>query len=219
MVKKSKLTKKVLRKFIKQNKSTKFIAHYFHVSERTLYRRIRKWNLKDIRAKGRKKIPIVKPIPIPRGWVTSASYINKLNKQYHFTNITYLPTKYVNTDTRVCSNKKGNPKGKFVSCTLYYVAYESQLYFLYPMKIKYSRKSVSFNEIYHYFSNRSFDLLKAKLKNTTIEPIDLVALHFIAKTEESIPETTKLKNHGFLMQKLNAKHSGRKKRVKHEQKR
>jgi len=210
--KKPKLTKRALRKYVKLNKSTRFIAQYFRVSQRTIYRRIKKWNLKDIRPKGRKPLPIVKPIPIPKGWVTSASYINKLNKQYHFTNITYLPTKYVNTDTRVCSDKKENPKGKFVSCTIYYVAFESQLYFLYPMQVKYSRKGVSFNEIYHYFSNRAFDLLKAKLKKTTIEPIDLAGFHFIAKTEKPIPEIAKMKPHDFMMRKLNGKHGGRKRR-------
>jgi len=180
---KPKLTKKALRKFVKQNKSTKFIAHYFHVSQRTLYRRIQKWKLKGIRPIGRKKIPVVKRIPIPEGWITSGSYINKLNMQYHFRNITYLPTRYVNTDTRVCSNRKRNPKRKFASCTVYYVAFESQLYFLYPMQISYSRKPVSFNEIYHFISNRAYDLLNAKLKGSGIEVIEIVAFHFFTKTK------------------------------------
>lgn len=214
--KKPKLTKTALRKYVKQNKSTRFIAQYFHVSERTLYRRIQKWNLKGLRPKGRKPLPIVKPIPIPEGWITSDSYIDKLNKQYHFTNITYLPTKYVNTNTRVCSDKKENPKGKFESCTIYYVALHSDYYFLYPMQIQYSRKGASFDEIYHYFSNKGFDLIKAKTKNIlNFYPIDISAFHFIAKIEESIPEGTKLKNHAFLMRKLNGKHIGRKRRRKH----
>jgi len=183
VTKRLKLTKKVLRKFVKQNKSTKFIAHYFRVSERTLYRRIQKWNLKGIRPKGRKKIPIVKPIPIARGWITSASYIKNLNKQYHFRNITYLPSRYVNTDTRVCSNRKENPKTKFGSCTVYYVAFESQLYFLYPMQISYSRKRVSFNEIYYFISNRAYDLLNAKLRGSGIEVIEIVGFHFFSKTK------------------------------------
>lgn len=181
MVRKLKLTKRILKRFVKDNKSTRFIAHYFHVSQRTIYRRIKKWNLKGIRPLGRKKIPIVKPISIPEGWVTSASYINKLNQQYHFVNITYLPTKYVNTNTRVCSNRKQNPKRKFTICTVYYVAFESQLYFLYPIQIKYSRKPVSFDEIYHFISNRAFDLIKAKLKTSDILVVEIVAFHFFRK--------------------------------------
>lgn len=184
MARKIKLTKKALHTLVKQNKSSRFIAHYFHVSKRTLYRRIKKWNLKGIRPKGRKPIKIVKPIPIPRGWVTSASYVKKLNKQYGFRNITYLPTRYVNTNTRVCSNRKRNPKRKFASCTVYYVAFESQLYFLYPMQINYSRESVSFNEIYQFISNRAYDLLKVKLKGSGIEVVEIVALHFFIKNRD-----------------------------------
>lgn len=183
MTRKTKLTKRNLSKLVKQNKSTRFIAQYFHVSVRTIYRRIAKWNLKGIRKHGRKPIPLVKPIPIPKGWILSATYIDKLNRQYQFRNITFLPTKYVNTKTRVCSNEKRNPKGEFTTCTVYYVAFESQLYFLYPMKIAYSRKPKSFNEIYHFMSNRAFDLLNSKLRGSGIQVIEIVALHFFSKNK------------------------------------
>lgn len=208
MARKIKLTKQALRKLVKQNKSSRFIAHYFHVSERTLYRRIKKWNLKGIRPKGRKPIRIVEPIPIPKGWVTSASYIKKLDKQYHFRNITYLPTRYVNTDTRVCSNRKRNPKRKFAVCTVYYVAFESQLYFLYPLQIIYSRKPVSFNEIYHFISNRAYDLLNTKLKASGIEVIEVVALHFYIIKKRSVLKGQVLLNSDTITKNLNHRPRG-----------
>lgn len=212
MTKKHKLTKKLLRRFITQNKSTRFIAHYFHVSQRTIYRRVKKWNLKGIRPKGRKPIRVVKPIPIPKGWVTSSSYIKKLDRQYHFRNITYLPTRYVNTDTRVCSNRKRNPKRKFASCTVYYVAFESQLYFLYPLQINYSREPVSFNEIYHFISNRAYDLLNTKLKASGIEVIEVVALHFFTKKKKQALKGLTVLNSDATIRKLNHQHQGRKRR-------
>ncbi|MBZ9572384.1 hypothetical protein KJA15_03575 [Patescibacteria group bacterium] len=186
MARQPKLTKRALKRYVKLNKSTRFIAGYFKVSERTVYRRIKKYGLKDIRPKGRKPLPIVKPIPIPRGWSTSNSYINKLNKQYDFRNITFLPTRYVNTISLVCSNRKRNPRRKFTTCTVYYVAFESQLYFLYPMQIKYSREPKSFDEIYHYISNNAHELLTTKLKGQDIEVVEIVAFHFYNKPNNTI---------------------------------
>lgn len=179
MGRKLKLTKRNLKRFVQENKSTKFIAGYYKVSERTIYRRVVKWNLKGIRPKGRKPLPIVEPIAIPKGWITANRYLSKLNKQYHFRNITFFPKRYVNTNTLVCSNRKRNPRGKYASCTVYYVAFESQLYFLYPNKIGYSAKAVSFNEIYRFMKNKAHDLLTAKMKNTNLEVIEVVAFDFL----------------------------------------
>ena len=185
-----KLTKRTLTRFIKENKATKFIAGYFKVSERTIYYRIKKHGLKGIRKRGKKPLPIVKPVPIPKGWITANSYINKLNRQYYFRNITFLPTRYINTNTLVCSNRKREPKRKFTICTVYYVAFESQLYFLYPIQIKYSRKPVSFDEIYHYVRNRAYDLITAKLKGSSIEVVEIVAYHFFIKNRHVSKGTT-----------------------------
>jgi len=213
MVRKLQLTEKALKRYVKQNKSTRFIAGYFRVSERTLYRRIKKYGLKDIRPKGRKPFPVVKPIPIPKGWVTSNSYINKLNKQYDFRNITFLPTRYVNTISLVCSNRKRNPRRKFTTCTVYYVAFESQLYFLYPMQIKYSRKPVSFDEIHHYVSNRAYELITKKLKGSGIELVELVAFHFFVKSNNRTFKGTTDEAYPSTLEKLNPKNQWRKKQI------
>lgn len=185
---KKKVSKRLLRKFIKQNKATKWIALYFRVSERTVYRRIREYGLKGIRPHGKK--PIIKKPPIikiPRGWLPIKKYIDLLNESYGFQNIQYPPTKYVDTETRICSNAQHNPKGKFTTCTVYYVALESELFFLYTIQYRYSNVGVSLDEIYHYFSNNAYEMLSLSLETTGIEVIDIVAFHFISKSGSQKP--------------------------------
>lgn len=199
------ISKRLLKKFIKQNKPTRFIAGFFKVSERTIYRRIKKHGLKGIRKVGKKPLPILKPISIPKGWITANSYINKLNRQYYFRNITFLPTRYINTDTLVCSNRKKEPKRKFTICTVYYVAFESQLYFLYPIQIKYSRKPVSFDEIYYYVKNRSYDLITAKLRGSGIEVVEIVAYHFYIKSNHNSLKKSVSETRQTILQKADSK--------------
>jgi hypothetical protein len=185
---KKKIPRGLLSKFVKRNKATKWIAQYFKVSQRTIYRRIKEYGLKGLRPKGKKLIPKkVRRIPKLRGWVLASKYIDSLDRQYHFLNVQYLPTKYVNTYSLTCSDHKRNPKGKFTTCTVYYVALESAMYFLYAIQYRYSEEGVSFDEIYHYFSNNAMDMLRLSLEGKDIEIIDLVAFHFMFKPEEMKP--------------------------------
>jgi len=180
-----KIPKRLLAKFVKQNKATKWIAHYFKVSERTVYRRIKEYGLKGIRKRGRKRLAVEIPIvEKPRIWIPTKEYIDELNKIYHFQNINYPPTKYINAQTRVCSNTRYNPKGKFTNCTVYYIAYVSKLFFLYNVQYKYSEQGVSFDEIYNYYRENAFDMLTLSLEGTDIEVIDIIAFHFFFKPKE-----------------------------------
>jgi hypothetical protein len=186
---KRKIDKRSLSKFVKQNKGNKWIAHHFRVSPRTISRRIKECNLKGIRKKGRKPFfKIRKPIKIRfKRWTLTKKYIDSLNSSYHFLNIQYPPTKYVNTWSFVCSDHKANPRGKFTTSSVYYVALQSEAYFLYAVQYRYSEQGVSFSEIYHYFSNNAMDMLRLSLEGTDIEIIDLVAFHFTLKSGLSQP--------------------------------
>jgi transposase len=182
---KIKIPKRQLAKFIKQNKATKWIAHYFKVSERTIYRAIKEYGLKGIRKRGRK--PFAVEIPVvekPRIWIPTKQYIDELTKIYHFQNIQYPPTKYVNAQTGICSNAQHNPRGKFTTCTIYYIALESKLFFLYTIQYRYSEHGVSLEEIYNYFKENALDMLALSLENTGIEVVDIIAYHFTAKPKE-----------------------------------
>jgi hypothetical protein len=174
-----------LGKFVRQNKPTRFIAGYFKVSERTIYRRIKEYGLKGIRKHGRK--PLTKnfrAIQKSCVWVYVKRYIDKLHGLYHFHNIQYPPTKYINAQTRVCSSFQHNPRGKFTTCTVYYVALESQITFLYAVQYRYSEKAVSFQEIHRYFSTFISDILALSLEDTGIEVLDIIAFHFFLKSRE-----------------------------------
>ena len=180
-----KIPKRLLAKFVKQNKATKWIAHYFKCSERTIYRKIKEYGLKGIRKRGRKRFAVEIPIvEKPRIWIPTKEYIDELNKIYHFQNIVYPPTKYVNAQTGICSNAKHNPKGKFTTCTVYYIALESKLFFLYPIQYRYSDKGVSLEEIYNYFRENAREMLALSLENTGIEVVDIIAYHFTEKPLE-----------------------------------
>ena len=181
---KRKIDKRSLSKFVKQNKGNKWIAQHFKVSQRTVCRRIKEHGLTGIRKKGRKPLlKVRKPIKLRfKRWTLTKKYIDSLNNQFRFLNIQYPPTKYVNTYTLVCSDRKANPRGKFTTSSVYYVALQSEAYFLYAIKYRYSEQGVSFNEIYHYFSNNAMDMLRLSLEGTDIEIIDLVAFHFTLKS-------------------------------------
>jgi hypothetical protein len=185
---KMKIDKRSLSKFVKQNKGNKWIAKHFKASQRTISRRINEYGLKGIRKRGRKPfLRLKKPIKIRfKRWALTRNYIDSLNSLYHFLNIQYPPTKYVSTYTLVCSDRQANPKGKFTTCSVYYVALQSEAYFLYTIQYRYSETGVSFNEIYHYFSNNAMDMLRLSLERTDIEIIDLTAFHFTLKS--SLPQ-------------------------------
>jgi transposase len=185
---KKKIPKGLLSKFVKRNKATKWIAHYFKVSSRTIYRRIKEYGLKGLRPKGKKpSAKKIRKIKKPRGWVLTKKYIDNLDRQYQFLNIQYPPTKYVNTYTLTCSDHKRNPKGEFTTCTVYYIALESAMHFLYAIQYRYSEDPVTYEEIHHYFSNNAMDMLRLSLEGREIEIVDLVAFHFTYKTETKEP--------------------------------
>lgn len=177
------ISKRQLKKFIKQNKSTRFIAGYFQISERTTYRRIRKYGLKNIRPKGRKPF-VRKPEPPvkKKEWIPTIGYIDCLNQTYHFQNINYPRSRYINPKTRVCSNRKGNPKGKFTTIGVYFIALASDVYFIYRIGIRYSEKPVSFRQIYKWAKNNAYDLIVEKMELTDIFVEDLVGFTFYEAT-------------------------------------
>jgi ribosomal protein S6 len=97
---KKKIGKRLLSKFVKRNKATKWIAQYFKVSPRTIDRRVKEYGLKGLRPKGRKPLlKKIRKIKKPRGWVLTKNYIDNLDRQYHFLNIQYPPT---NMRTLLC---------------------------------------------------------------------------------------------------------------------
>lgn len=146
-----------LGKWVKRNKSNRAIAGYFKVSESTIKRRIRQYGLKGIRSKGRKPYLRIKRrrLPEPKDeWIDVKKHFDLLDRQYHFIQPRYPPHKYINPKTKVCSFKRGNPKGKYTTVGIYFVTLQSKVYFLYYTRIRYSRKPVPFQEIYSWISGR-----------------------------------------------------------------
>lgn len=186
MSKKRVISKPELERFVRQNKPTKFIAEYFNCSERTIYRRIKKYDLKNIRPKGRKPRKRVEPPPPPKDkWTTVREYFDKLHERIYIYDIQRPRTKYINPKTLICSNEKANPKGTFTTIGIYWLALHSDVYFIYRSSIRYSEKPVSFNEIYNWASENAYDMLLTLMEGTDVYVVSIEALTFyIAKNQK-----------------------------------
>jgi len=181
---KIRIPKAELRKFVRQNRSTKAIARYYKVSPRTITRRIRAYGLTGLRRKGRK--PSVKRPKAPRPreeWITTKEYFDRLHSIYHFINIRYPAVRYINPKTLVCSKTKSNPKGSFTTVGIYYVVEESNVYFLYQTRIRYSEEPVPFEEIYNWAKENALDMVSV-LAPRDVFVIQVVAFTFMGSSEK-----------------------------------
>jgi len=176
-----KITKQELKRFLEQNKKTEAIARYYRVSESTVKRKIREYGLQGLRKRGRK--PFVKrpkfPKPI-KEWITTRKYIHDLNKIYRFINIAYPPFKYINPKTLVCSDRKGNPKGKFTTVGAYFIVEQSNVYFVNYSRIRYSDKPVDFDEIYAWAKGNMLDILGEQYRRAAFAIERIIAFTFLS---------------------------------------
>lgn len=172
------ISRKELSKFIKQNKTTKEIASHYEVSERTIYRRISEYGLKGIRPRGRKSIRI-KEIVKQDKWITVQNYIDKLNRKYHFVNVNYPRTRFINEKTLVCSDEKSNPTGNFTSVGIYYVVRNSNVYFVYRTSIRCPNAPAPFDEVYQWAKRNAYDIVSNLWIDQSVEVEEVIALTFI----------------------------------------
>lgn len=166
-----------LRKFVKQERSTRSIAQFFKVSPRTITRRIREFGLRGIRRRGRKP-SIIKPTikKLTDKWIPTRTHFDRLHRIYRFVNIRYPAVRYINARTLACSNTKSNPRGKFTTVGIYYVVEESNVHLLFQTRIRYTEDPVSFNEIYGWVNENAFDMV------SNLVPKDVFVIQIIAFT-------------------------------------
>ena len=168
------ISKKTLRKLVKENKSNVEIARTLGVSKRTITRRIKEYKLKGLRPKGRKPKP---------EWIPLSEYMNKLDKQYRFQRVTYPPFQYINVETQVCSNQKANPKGKFSLVGLYFIVSYDKTNLIFYHTFFYREKPVSFREIYAWAKEYAFDMLLTMFARAKFMVEKIVAYTFLKPTK------------------------------------
>ena len=174
------ITKRELRRFLKQEKSNKALARYYRVHESTIKQRIRKYGLTGIRKVGRKPFVRKPKFPEPvRGWIETKKYIDDLNGVYKFQNIQYPPFRYINPKTLVCSNQKANPKGKFTTLGAYFVVEQSAVFFINYARVRYSDKPVDFDEIYAWAKENMLDILSEQFRRAPFVIERIIALTFL----------------------------------------
>jgi len=145
--------KKKLERLVRQNLTTREIAQRFKVSKRTITRRIKTYGLKEIRPRGRK--------PKVVGWITTRSYIEELDRKYHFAEGSKsIPYPYINTRTLICSNRKANPKGKFNILQAYFVVSYDKIYLIFDHSFMYRMKAVPFKEIHSWAKRHALENLR-----------------------------------------------------------
>lgn len=178
--KRRKITKRELRKLLKQQKTTKAIAKYYRVSQSTIKRKIRDYGFTGLRRRG-KKLFVRKPeFRRPKAkWIATRKYIDDLNKTYRFINIIYPPFKYVNPSTLVCSDRKGNPKGKFTTVGVYFIAEQSDVFFVNYSRIRYSDKPVDFDEINAWVKENIEDILSVQFRRASFVIERIIAFTFL----------------------------------------
>jgi hypothetical protein len=185
------IIKRELQRLLKQDKTTKAIAKYYRVSQSTVNRKIRENGLTGLRKKGKKRLVKPKPIRPKAKWIETKKYINDLNKAYRFINIICPPFKYVNPKTLVCSDRKGDPKGKFTTVGVYFVVMQSDVYFINYSRIRYSDKPVGFEEIYDWVKENMEDILSEQFRNAAFVIERIIAFTFLLP--EKKPKAIKAK--------------------------
>jgi len=178
-----KIPKRELAKFVRLSKTNKALARYFKVSTSTIKRRIRRYKLTGIRPRGRRPLVRRRPkFPKPKfEWVDVKGYFDRLDREFHFVQPRYPPFKYINPKTMVCSYKRSNPKGRFTTVGIYFIVLESAVYFLYYTRIRYSKKPVSFTEIYRWISQRVNETLGELYARASFSVERPVALTFLVE--------------------------------------
>lgn len=178
-----KIPKRELAKFVGLDKTNKALARYFRVSVSTIKRRIRRYKLTGIRPRGRKPVARRRPrFPRPESeWVGVKEYFDKLDRRYHFVQPRYPPHRYIYPKTMVCSFRKSNPKGKFTTVGIYFIALESAVYFIYYTRIRYSKKPVGFKEIYRWISQRVNEILAELYARASFSVERPIALTFLVE--------------------------------------
>jgi transposase len=173
------IPKGTLESLIHEGKSNQEIALHFKVSERTVCRRVREYGLKGLRKKGRKPPSKPRQKKESERWISVERYIDKLNRKYHFVNIQYPHTKYINPKTKICSNVKANPNGEYTTAGFYYVVENSGVNLLYRTRIRYSDEPVPFDEISHWVRKNGKDILANMWLENQLTIIEIVAYTFL----------------------------------------
>ena len=172
------IPKTELKSLLTQNKSTNAIAQHFRVSQRTITRRIAKYNLKGIRPKGRKPQPKDPKKPkIKSQWISIRRYWNRLNKEFRIANIKVPPKKWINPQTLVASDQKENPKDEFTTVGIYYLVEQSGVYLIYALRIRYAPVPIPFEDIYNWIYPNAYDIVLEHSPRTAFV-VDVLALTF-----------------------------------------
>jgi transposase len=173
-----------LKRLLEQNKSNRAIARFFKVSPRTISRRIKEYDLTGLRPKGRKPSPKApRKLKIKAQWISMRRYFQKLDESYRFVNVKIPPKKWINAETLVASDIKGDPLGEFTTVGIYYVIQQSGVYLLYTTSIRFTENPVSFEAIYNWVYPRAYDIIIEHVPREAFV-VEVVALTFEKTTEK-----------------------------------
>jgi transposase len=162
---------------VKAGKTNKELARIFNVSERTISRRVNEYGLKGMRKRGARKQAT--RAEKKEQWVSVEKHFDALNRKYHFVNVLYPHTRYINPKTNVCSDAKENPRGSFTTVGIYYIAQNSGVHLMYRTRIRYSDEPVPFDEIYQWIKRNGKDILYNSWLENQLTVIDIVGYTFI----------------------------------------
>jgi hypothetical protein len=172
------ISKRSLGKSVREGLTDKQLADKFKVSERTISRRIKEYNLKGLRPYGKR---LLKP-----EWILTSIYIKRIKRIYRPI-YTQTPNKrYINTKDKICSNNTNYPKEKYFSFSTYFVVNYDGVRQIFMRAIQYSEKSMPFKEIKEYALRKSYEILSKMFYKAPFWIEEIIAYEFLTKKEHSL---------------------------------
>ena len=168
------ISRRKLSRLVHQNYTDKQLAEVFNVSERTISRRIKEYNLK-----GR---PFKKK---PLDFILTTDYIAQLKRDYSGLIVHRMPSKtFINSVDHILSNEKKYPKGKFFACCVYFVLqYEDGSYYVKMYSFRYRDQPVPYEEIRDWILKYADEMVAHMWENSLFIFIKNIAFDFLNKKE------------------------------------
>jgi hypothetical protein len=186
--------RKELERYLKQGKKLEAIAHHFKVSKSTVSRLVKSFGLRKLVSKGRPPLPPkpeeTKPPRFKRAWLPTRDYLDRFNQQYRFANIAYPPYRWVNPNTLVNSPTPRNPRGKFTTVGVHFIAHASGVNFLFTTGIRFTEEPRSFKDALAFAQEHAESILEDQYAKSGWFVVKVVAYSFT--TGETKPEVIDL---------------------------
>lgn len=163
-----------LTQLYRQGITRKEMARQLKVSERTIYRRLNEYKIREIRE-----------IPIKPEWILTKDYITDLKRAKRIRWAQTPIKKYISTKDLICSNKQSYPKGKYFAFSLYFIVNYDGKRMIFMRALQYKEKNVKFDEIKEFTLRNAYEIITKMFRRAPFYVEEIIAYEFLTKKEYS----------------------------------